>query len=167
MGAAIVNALLNGGIGWAVTRGLPTFPAWKLPGVAGDLVATAFGVSFGTVLAMALQIRFDVSRGKISPFPPPASLAQVLARVPRAILPRSIVLGAFSVPVFATPALVWLALSGQEALTRTAFVWLKGGLAAVEGGLVTPFIVLCALGDVAIGKASSEGAPGSTPSATP
>ncbi|MBM4364225.1 MAG: hypothetical protein FJ104_16215, partial [Deltaproteobacteria bacterium] len=54
-GAAVVNALLNGAIGWAATRELPVVPTWGLPGVAADLLATAFGVTFGTALVVPLQ----------------------------------------------------------------------------------------------------------------
>lgn len=162
VGAAIVNALLNGGIGWAITRGLAVFPVWRFPGIAPDLLATTFGVSFGTVLAMVVQVRIDVTRNKIAPFAPPAALAALLARFPRGILLRSIVLGVLSVPVFATPALAWLALSGADALSRSAFISLKAGLAAVEGGLVTPVIVLAALSDLATVRGEAGGASSAT-----
>lgn len=166
MGAAIVNALLNGAIGWVITRGLTAFPVWRFPGIGPDLLATTFGVSFGTVLAMVVQVRIDVTRGKIAPFAPPAALAPALARFPRGVLLRSIVLGVLSVPVFATPALAWLALSGADALSRSAFVALKAGLAALEGGLVTPIIVLAALADVATSNVPEGGGAGGASSAT-
>jgi len=149
VGAAVVNALLNGAIGWAITRGLTEFPVWRIPGVAMDLLATTFGVTFGTVLAMAVQVRLDVARGKISPLDPPKALAAALARFPQGVLARSVVLGLVSVPLFAPPALAWLAATGTPTLGRGAFIAVKAGLAAVEGGLVTPIIVLSVLRDMA------------------
>ena len=93
VGAALVNALLNGGLGWAITKEFPTFPVWQLPGVGADLLATAFGVAFGTVLAMAVTVRLDAARGKIAPFVPPGSAAALVSRFPRATFSRSVVLG--------------------------------------------------------------------------
>lgn len=148
IGAAIVNAILNGGIGWLITRGLTEFPVWRIPGVAFDLVATAFGVSFGTVLAMAVQVRFDVSRGRIKPFSPPSSVSRLVCRFPEGVFRRSVVLGAASVPLFAFPALLGLAASGLSGLERATFVGVKTILAAMEGGIVTPLIVLGALLDL-------------------
>lgn len=149
IGAAIVNALLNAGLGWGATRALPVVPVWGIPGVVPDFVATAFGVSFGTVLVMAFQVPWEVSRGKIAPFPPPASLARILAKLPRGIFARGVLLGTVSVPLFAAPVIACLSLAGPPALSRGAFIAMKAALSAVEGGLVTPLIIMAALGNLA------------------
>jgi len=148
IGSAVVNALINGAIGWAATRSLVEFPAWKTPGVAGDLVATAFGVAFGTCLGSALQARLDVRRGKISP---PTSLSPALARLmslmPARLVVRALVVGIASVVLFAPAALVALAASGAQALAPGTFVSVKALFSAIEGAAVTPFLVLAALQD--------------------
>ena len=59
-GAAVVNLLLNGAIGWAATLGLTEFPMCKTPGVLVDIAATAFGVAFGTCFGVLLQARGDL-----------------------------------------------------------------------------------------------------------
>jgi len=97
---------------------------------------------------MALQVRFDVSRGKIRPFAVSSGVASFVARFPSGVLRRSVVLGTASVPVFAFPALAGLALTGLSGLERTTFVIVKTALAAVEGGIVTPLIVLGVLSDL-------------------
>jgi hypothetical protein len=148
LGAALVNALLNGAIGWAITTGLAEFPVWKLPGVAGDLVATAFGVSFGTCLAAKFTVRWDVARKKITtPVLSPA-LSSLLARMPERTLPRSLWLGIVSIPVFGVPAVAALFGLGIASLDRVPFVALKAAFSAVEAALVTPLIVLAVLSDV-------------------
>ena len=60
VGSAIVNGVINGGIGWAATRSLAAMPLWGVPGVAGDLAGTAFGVTFGTCIGMVLQVKRDL-----------------------------------------------------------------------------------------------------------
>ncbi len=155
VGAAIANAVINGAIGWGITRGGPLFPMWRLPGVAVDLVATAFGVTFGTCVCMAIQVPWDLGRGKITPVSVSPGLAAVLARFPRGVLYRALGLGALSVAVFALPVVAALAALGWGAMEREPYIVLKAALSAFQGAIVTPFLVLAALGDVA-----RRGAPG-------
>jgi hypothetical protein len=149
VGAAIANAIINGAIGWAITRGAATFPMWRLPGIAGDLAATAFGVTFGTCVCMAVQVPWDFGRGKITPVRLSASIAALLARFPRGTLYRGLGLGALSIPLFALPVVAALAALGRGAMDREPYIVLKAVVSAVQGAIVTPFIVLAALGDVA------------------
>jgi hypothetical protein len=145
LGAAVVNAAVNGGIAWAQTRALPMFEMWTVPGVALDLVATAFGVTFGTFIAMHLQVRRDVARGKITaPALSPeieAWFARHTARLPAAFLPQGALLGLVSIP-FCLPLLAGLALCRIGHLDRASFIEIKAGFAALEGALVTPVIVV-------------------------
>jgi hypothetical protein len=101
LGSAIVNAVINGGLGWATTRSLPSLLLWRVPGVAADIVGTAFGVTFGTCLGMAFQIRRDLKSGKIGPVRVGPGVAVLLARFPYGTLRRSVGLGVLSVPLFA------------------------------------------------------------------
>jgi hypothetical protein len=142
IGSAIVNALLNGAIGWGITVGLTEFPVWKTPGVAADLIATAFGVAFGTSLGAVIQIRLDTARGKIA-FPELSpALARIVGFFPRALLPRAVWFGLVAAVVFGPPALLALGLGSHAALDRTFFVGVKAGYSAIIGAAVTPFILL-------------------------
>jgi len=148
IGAAIVNAAINVAFGWALTRGLAGLPVWRVPGVAADLVGTAFGVTFGTCIAMSIQIPRDFAKGKIAPFALPAGVASLVARFPAGTLKRGLGLGAISIPLFVPPVVAALALCGVGVVERAAFLWLKGGFSAVQGAVVTPLIVLGALSDL-------------------
>lgn len=148
LGAALVNALLNGAIGWGLTRGLAGFPVWRAPGVAMDLVFTAFGITFGTCLVLPSQIRRDFERGRATLPRLSARVRTFVDRFPRRFFARGLVLGALSIPVFAPPVLVALLAHGAPSLSRLAFVELKALFSAVQGGLVTPLVVLAVLSDL-------------------
>ena len=148
IGAAIINALINGGLGWAATRGLSEFPMWKVPGVASDFLATAYGVSFGTCLGAAVQARIDISRGRITPPATiPERLSPIVAAMPRGLLARAIALGMVSAIALGPFVLAGLYWSGQPALARGTYIAIKAAFSAVEGAVVTPVIVLAALLD--------------------
>jgi hypothetical protein len=153
IGAAVVNLAINGAIGWAITRGLQVFPVWSVPGAAPDLVATGFGVSFGTAIAARLGVNFEVARGRISAIAPEPPYAGWYRRLPRQTFARSVWFGAVSVPVFVVPLLLVLLVAGTPALERTTFVWLKAGFSAVQAAIVTPLIVLAVLFDLSQARA--------------
>jgi hypothetical protein len=148
IGAAIANAVINGALGWGATRELAVFPVWHVPGVAADIAGTAFGVTFGTCVFMALQVPFDVRRGKLSEVPLSPGVASLLARFPRSMLTRGLGLGLLSVPLFAAPLIAALAVIGADSMQSKQYVMLKAVFAAVEGAVITPFLVLAALDDV-------------------
>jgi hypothetical protein len=155
LGSALVNVVINGGLGWATTRSLVSLPLWpslpsfwRSPGIAADVVGTAFGVTFGTCLGMAFQIRRDLKSGKIAPVRPGPGVALLLARFPYGTLRRSVGLGVVSVPLFAVPMVLVLLVLGVGAMERTPFIVLKACFAALEAAIVTPFIALAALGDI-------------------
>jgi hypothetical protein len=147
-GAALVNALLNGAIGWGLTRGLSEFPIWRTPGVAVDLIFTAFGITFGTCLVLPLQTKRDFHRGLVTLPEIAPGVSALIRRFPAGLFRRAVVLGAVSIPVFAPPVLVALAVSGAAAMGRVPFVELKAAFSAIQGGVVTPFIVLAILADL-------------------
>jgi hypothetical protein len=148
IGAAFANAAINWALGWALTRRLEALPLWGLVSVAGDLTGTAFGVTFGTSLVVALQVRWDLARGKIAPIPLFGSLAAFVGRLPDGAMRRGLRLGALSMPVFALPVILGLVALGVTAMPRLAFLALKAGFSGVEGAIVTPFIVLATLAEV-------------------
>ena len=61
-------------------------------------------------------------------------------------------LGALSVPLFALPVALGLVALGVTGMPRLAFLALKSGFSAIEGAIVTPFIVLATLAE-ALAKA--------------
>ena len=153
IGSAIVNAIINGGLGWGLTHTYPVLPLWRIPGVVADIAGTAFGVTFGTCLGMALQIRRDMRLGKVGPVEASAlsafspRVAALVARFPVGVLKRSVGLGAVSV-IFALPVVVGLLVLGIGSMERVPFIALKAGFAALQAAMVTPLIALAALGDV-------------------
>jgi hypothetical protein len=146
IGPAIVNVVINAGLGWAATRTLAVVPLWGVPGVAGDLAGTAFGVTFGTCLGMVLQIKRDLAHGKIGPLDAPPGMASLVARFPAGTLARSVVLGAVSIPLFAVPVIAVLAVVGVGAMGRGTFIELKALFAALEAAVVAPPLAVAALG---------------------
>ena len=151
IGSAIVNAIINGGLGWGLTHTYPVLPLWRIPGVVADIAGTAFGVTFGTCLGMALQIRRDLKAGRVgrvdaSMLSP--GVASLVARFPLGTFRRSVGLGALSVPIFTLPVIAGLVIVGIGSMQRVPFVALKAGFAALQAAMVTPLIALAALGDV-------------------
>lgn len=152
-GAALVNALLNAAIGWGITIGRSEFPVWKAPGVAVDLVFTAFGITFGTCLFVPPQTKRDFRRGLVTLPDLSRGLVSLIDRVPRGFVWRAIVLGAVSVILFLPPGLAALVASGAAEMDRVAFVEFKAVFSAIQGGLVTPFIVLAVLSNLSAARA--------------
>jgi len=159
IGAALVNAAINWALGWAMTRHLARLPMWGMTSVGTDLLGTAFGVTFGTCLVMALQVRRDLTHGRISPVALSGPLEALVGRFPQGVLRRGLGLGALSVPVFALPVVAALAASGVHAMDRVPFLVLKSSFSAVEGAIVTPLIVLAALSGVSVRVPQTAPAP--------
>jgi hypothetical protein len=151
IGSAVINALINGGLGWLGTIPVPVaFPTWKVPGVAADYLGTAFGVAFGTCIGAAVQVRVDTRRGRITPpTTVPPRLTAIISRLPRGLFARALVLGTACALALAPPILGGLLASGEPALARRSFIAIKAAFSALEGAVVTPLIVLAALLDLA------------------
>ncbi len=158
IGSAVVNAVINGAIGWAATAPFVEFPIWKAPGAAVDLVATAFGVAFGTCLGAVIQIRLDTAKGKIA-FPEDLSpgLGNIAAAFPRKLLSRAMAFGIVAAVILGPPAILALVLSPWQsgavpAIPRMTFIEIKALYSAVVGALVTPFILLSTLASAPVPK---------------
>jgi hypothetical protein len=147
IGAAIANAVINGALGWAFVHGMTRVALWHLPGAAADLAGTAFGVTFGTCIVMKFQVPFDERRGRIAPIALAPRVASLVATFPRTTARRAFGLGFLSMPVFALPVILAVAALGAGAMEPGHYVWLKASLAAIQGGLITPFVVLAVLAD--------------------
>jgi hypothetical protein len=149
LGAAVINVVINGAIGWAITRGLAAFPIWSIPGAAADLAATGFGVSFGTCIAARIGVNWELARGRITALAPVPPYESWYRRLPRQTFARSVWFGVVSLPVFVLPLLLALLIAGTQTLPRMEFIWLKAGFSAVQAAIVTPLIVLAVLFDLA------------------
>jgi hypothetical protein len=149
VGGGIVNVLLNGFLGWLATLGVSEFPTWKIPGVGPDILATAFGVSFGTCIGVVLQVHLDLKKGKTTVPEVSPALGARIARLPRSLWVRAFAVGAVAAVVFAPPVLVALGFAAPVSMSRTNFIVLKAVFAGIEAAIVTPFLVLAALLDTA------------------
>jgi hypothetical protein len=148
LGAGVVNALLNAAFGWFFLPAGKTLPLLGVPGVFGDTLGMAYGISFGTVLVVTPQIQRDFRRGRLLPPPVSPYWQASLERWPRSIFRRSVQLGVFSILVFAPLPLLGLWALSPDGFGREAFALYKGAFAFVEGALVTPFIAVAAMLDL-------------------
>jgi hypothetical protein len=145
IGAAIVNALINGAFGWLAMLKLPTLPLWGAPSVFIDTVLTAFGVAFGTVLVVTFQARKDMFAGKAMPQDPTGVLGRVIYSLPEGLLARGAWLGIACVVVFVPLPIFLLAALEMASLSADGFIAFKAGFSAVVGACVTPLISLYAM----------------------
>jgi hypothetical protein len=142
--AAIINTLINAPLGWALVPADALLPTWGLPGVAFDLVATAFGIAAGTVLVVTPQIRRQRATGKLAAPVLSDYWREGFARWPSAALKRALNVAVLTVLVSTPLPLAALAVLGTEGLDRPGYTLLKGAFAFVVGGLVTPVIAAAA-----------------------
>lgn len=145
VGAAIVNALINGAFGWLAMLELPLLPLWGAPGIAIDTVLTAFGVAFGTTLIVPIQARKDIFSGKVSPADPSGSVGWLIHALPHDTLRRGLFLGAACVIAFVPLPLVALSTIGVESMLPGPFIAFKAAFSALVGAAVTPVITLQAM----------------------
>lgn len=148
---ALINALLNGLLGWAVVPETG-MPLWGLTSVTTDLLAMSSGIAFGTALVVTPQLRGIGRRGAMTLPPLPPFLRDGFAKWPAHVLLRSVNLGALGVILFAPLPLAALAVLAPAGLSTDAFVAFKTAFAAVEGAVVTPIIALAGLSDVVDGR---------------
>jgi hypothetical protein len=142
--SGVINFAINAPIGWFMVHAGSSLRVWGLPGVAPDIVITAYAIAFGTALVVTPQTQRQVERGQLLPPVLSQGWRRAFAGWPRSRLRRAINLGVLSVLLFAPLPLLVLWLSGVPELDRTAVTALKGGFSFVEGALVTPVIMAAA-----------------------
>ena len=138
--AAIINTLINAPLGWALVPAGVVLPTWGLPGVALDVLATAFGIAVGTSLVVTPQIRRQVATGKLAPPVLSRYWQDQFAKWPRGAIMRALGVAGLTVLLSTPLPLAALALLGTPGLDRPELTLLKGVFAFVVGGLVTPMI---------------------------
>jgi hypothetical protein len=144
LGAGIINALINAPLGLVLVKPGARLALFGLPGVAADLTAMAFGISFGTALVVTLQTRGQVRRGRLSPPALSPRLRASLERWPSSLFRRAWNLGVISVLLFVPLPLLVLWATGVHDMDRLALTVFKGVFSFVAGGLVTPLVVVAA-----------------------
>jgi hypothetical protein len=145
IGAIVVNAVINGALGWAAVRGLETFPTWS--GAAPDLAGTVFGVGFGTCLGVPFATRLDLRKGKLDALAPSPELRARIARLPSGAFKRALTGGLLSLAVFFPIAAALLALVGAPSFTPHAYLTLKIVFSAIQGAIITPPVAYLALAE--------------------
>ena len=143
--AGIINALINGGLGWLVLPAGKVLPLWGVPGLGADTLAMAFGISFGTGIAVTPQIRAQLRSGKLLAAPISPRWRAEFERWPSSIWRRSINLGLVSVPLFAPLPLLALWAFGVQGAAQLEFASYKALFGFVQGAIVTPVIAMGAM----------------------
>jgi hypothetical protein len=144
IGAGVVNFVINAPIGWLIVPASGSLGVWTIPGVALDLMFTAYGVAFGTGLVVTPQTRKQVERGQLIPPALPDRLRNHFAGWPRTTLIRANNLGMLSVALFLPLPLLALYALHVQPLDRLSVTLLKGTFAFIVGAVVTPFIAAAA-----------------------
>src|SRR4030095_788009 len=120
IGAGILNLLLNAGIAWLLFRGMESVPLWGQQSIAGDTIGTAFVLPFLTALIASAVVRSQVRSGYV----PAVALSarSVLARLPRSLARRGVVLGLICIVVTGLPTAAALDLAGVAQMAFREFV---------------------------------------------
>jgi hypothetical protein len=143
VGPFIVNLVINGVIAWLLFRNATQVPLWGHSSIAGDTIATAF-----LLPAITCMIVTPIARGRVRS----GRLQQLAERFSWKKLPhnatiRGAVLGLICLIAFAPLTLLGFKVLGIAALLPWHFIYFKATFAAIEGGLVTPFMALWAISE--------------------
>jgi hypothetical protein len=143
VGPFVINFLINAVIAWLLFRHATHVPLWGQSSIAGDTIATSFLLPLITCLIVTPLARGRVRSGQVAALTAPAARKWP----PRNMIVRSVAIGVLGVILFTPVTLLMLGAVGIGSLTPWHFVGFKGSFAAIEGGLVTPFLALWAISD--------------------
>jgi hypothetical protein len=140
-GAFVVNIPINAGLAW------PSFPDRaplfaKGPCVAFDTIGTSFFLPLITCAIVTFVVRRLRKSGKVARYEGGA-----FAWLPRRTVLRCLALGGLGVVLAAPVALGILAAAGVTEMEKLSIVVFKGIYGGVLAALVTPAVVLSALGE--------------------
>jgi hypothetical protein len=146
-GSAIFNAVLNAVLGALAFYAFGRAPLWGNPGIALDLVSTAFFLPFLTSVIATPLIGWAVRRGKAEGLAEGALEGTLIGRLPGGPWLRGAILGGLGMLSFAPPVVGVLALGlgGEGALSVPAFALLKAVYAGLLAALITPVVALFAM----------------------
>ncbi len=149
LAGGLINAAINGALGWAMVPAGATLALWGLPGLALDVAAMCFGIAFGTGIGVTPILRSQAATGRVVAPPVSRFWRDGFANWPAGNLQRALNLGLLSTLVFAPPGLLllWLGLTGLglDGLEEAGTASFKAGFGLVHGAIVTPIIGLGAL----------------------
>ncbi|NWG73891.1 MAG: hypothetical protein HXY24_04680 [Rubrivivax sp.] len=145
--AGLINAGINAPLGWVAVPAQHMLPIWGVPGVALDLVTTAFGSAVGMLVVMTPQIRRKMASGRLARPTLPAPVRSRLAHWPHRTWSRALSLGLLTVLVAAPLPLASMAVLGVAGLDRGGFTLLKGGFALAVGVLLAPVVLAAAVAE--------------------
>jgi len=139
----ITNLTINGLIAWLIYRNATHVPLWGQSSIAGDTIATSFLLPLITCLIVT-----PVAHGRVRSGLLPRLTSEVPGKwLPRNLVLRSVVIGIICLIAFTPLTLLLLSVLGVARMTPWHFVYFKATFAAIEGGLVTPFLALWAISD--------------------
>jgi hypothetical protein len=147
LGAAVVNFVIDGAIGWLLFRGVDPVPFWGDPSIAADTIGTSFILAFLTTMIVTTLARSRVRGGVLTTITAARLRPRLLASLPRNTFLRALVLGATCAATAAPLMLLVLHLVGVDAMPHGAFLLFNASYAAVLGGLVTPLVAVAALAE--------------------
>jgi hypothetical protein len=146
LGAAAVNAAINGGVGYLLWGSISAVPLWGLRGIAADVIATAFLLPFLYCVIATPPLRRAVRHGSLPPLPADA-LPRALRALPAPARLRGVVLGLLALATLASATIVTLTALGVESLPSSWCIAFKAGWAAVLAAIVGPVIALTAIAE--------------------
>src|SRR5258708_7606399 len=123
----IINFAINAGLDFLLMEPGTMLPIWGAPGVALDLMLTAFFIAFATSILTTLQTRRQIARGRVlAPSVSPGLRGQ-FNRWPQGLMRRSLGLGVLSLLTLAPLPVFVLWIRDVDVLDRMTMVALAGG----------------------------------------
>ncbi|HVR01430.1 MAG TPA: hypothetical protein VMT47_04815 [Polyangia bacterium] len=151
LGAALLNAGINGAIAWAVFHRMAVVPLWGAVGIATDTVATSVILPVLTCVIVTFLTNWHVRAGRLTPLPSAATVVGSFAgsfaglRLPEGTWARAGSLALASLVVLVPAMLMTFVGLGVDRLPFDRFLVFKVGFAVVDGILVTPLCARAAL----------------------
>ena len=145
VGPFVANLLINGTIAWLLFRHAAEVPLWGHSSIAGDTIATSFLLPAITCLIVTPIARGRVRSGRLA-----AAAGAAWRWIPRNMCWRAVLIGLICLLALAPLTISILSAIGLGRLTPWEFVYFKATFAAIEGGLVTPFLALWAISEVPV-----------------
>jgi hypothetical protein len=145
--SALINMSLNAGIGIFVFWELEVVPLWGNPGIAVDTLATAFLLSWLTVLFVAPFAYMEMKKGTVEKFARELRFLRGswLKHMPQGFFLQSVLIGTVAAIIF-TPALVGaLSLLGVDGMSFRSTVIYKTVFATLLALVVNPVTWMSAL----------------------
>jgi hypothetical protein len=145
IGAAIVNGLLNGLLGWLAFRKHPAVPMLGESSIVNDTIGTAVLLPLFVCLIATPLIRKAVKAGKVAPLTAASEARSMVLWLPANPFLRGLVLALGALASCATVLLGLLALLGVQQMSVSGFVIVKMLYSAILAALVSPIIALYVL----------------------